>query len=299
MFLTTILSTKLVAVVGSAVVAVGSFSGVAYASNGAAPGDALYGLDCALEAVGFGDGGLEERIDEACKMSENGDVDEALKHVAEAVQEQEGSDEDGEAAAALLAAADAVLAEGSEQSLEVRTKVAEMLRWMATTEAEEKDFGQGVAERARGISGETDLPHGETDLPHGKGLSQAIAQAGEMLEDGNIVEALAVLAGAMEDEEGLDAKGDAKKGLEEAIEALQASNGGESEQVRALVAEMLQWTLTTEAEGKDYGQGMAERARQIAQAARGQLPPQAGGGVTLPPQADGGGKPADLPPQAR
>lgn len=39
-------------------------SGLAYAANGAKPGDLLYGLDLALEAIGIGDGGVEERLAE-------------------------------------------------------------------------------------------------------------------------------------------------------------------------------------------------------------------------------------------
>ncbi len=39
-------------------------SGLAYAANGAKPGDLLYGLDLALEGIGIGDGGVEERLAE-------------------------------------------------------------------------------------------------------------------------------------------------------------------------------------------------------------------------------------------
>ena len=39
-------------------------SGLAYAANGAGPGDLLYGLDLALETIGIGDGGTDERLAE-------------------------------------------------------------------------------------------------------------------------------------------------------------------------------------------------------------------------------------------
>ena len=62
MILSTILGTKVAAVIASAVVAAGGLTGVGFAADNAAPGDALYGLDCALERVGLGDGGAQERV---------------------------------------------------------------------------------------------------------------------------------------------------------------------------------------------------------------------------------------------
>lgn len=178
MVLPALLSTKLAAVVGSAVIAVGSFSGVAYASNGAAPGDTLYGLDRALENVGLGDGGLEERFTEVGDLMEDGLVDEGLSHGAEALVEEEDDldvDGDGEVSEkeeaagreALFAAAEAVLSHGSEQSLEVRTRVAEKLRMMANSELKGKEFGQAVSEMAHGMK--SDAEHGN----NGKGSEKA------------------------------------------------------------------------------------------------------------------------------
>ena len=48
----------------TSVLMVGSMTGVAWAADGAAPGDFLYGLDRALEAVGIGAGGIAERLAE-------------------------------------------------------------------------------------------------------------------------------------------------------------------------------------------------------------------------------------------
>lgn len=154
--------TKITIAVATTVVAVLSFAGVAYGANGAAPGDSLYGLDLALEKAGLGDGGLEERLTEAGELIDEGQVDEGLEHAAEALlEEQEGMDDGGDGdegedeglgrQEALLAAAEAVLANGSEQSLEVRTRVAERLRWMATTELTGKEYGQAVSRLARGL----------------------------------------------------------------------------------------------------------------------------------------------------
>lgn len=163
--------TKLTIVIATVVAALLGFTGVAYGSNGAAPGDPLYGLDCALENIGIGDGGLEERVGEAAQLIDEGQMDEALDLVEEALlEEEEESDENGDGEVdgeelrnrceALLAAADAVLSNGSEQSLEVRTRVAEKLRWMATTELKGKEFGQAVSQFKRGIADGEDVEHG-------------------------------------------------------------------------------------------------------------------------------------------
>lgn len=157
-------SRKTVAVALSALLLVGGLTGVAVAADGAAPGEGLYGVDLALEAVGIGDGHAGERIAEAAKLAADGNTAEALAHAAEAVVEVEGDDADeaSNAADALLAAADEVqLGNDNLQSQEVRDAVAEMLRWMAEQFATHegltgRDFGQGVADMARGIAGPPD-----------------------------------------------------------------------------------------------------------------------------------------------
>ena len=156
--------TKLVAIVVASIVALLAFAGVAYGANGAVPGDTLYGFDCALE----------ERLAEAGELMDKGQVDEGLALAAEALtDEQEEFEEDGDGEEngeegpgrreALLAAAEAVLANGSEQSLEVRTRVAEKLRWMATTELTGKEYGQAVSRLARALTLEGEEGEGLTD----------------------------------------------------------------------------------------------------------------------------------------
>ena len=114
-----------VALLGAALV------GTAAAADDAAPGDALYSIDRALEDVGVGDGGDEERIEEALELTEDGDSDGALELLAEEVDD---TDETG-SSAALLAAAAAIRENGSEASAEVHARVAAMLEWMASTDA--------------------------------------------------------------------------------------------------------------------------------------------------------------------
>ena len=45
--------------------------GLAYAANGAKPGDLLYALDRALEGIGIGDGGVGERLSESIALGQN------------------------------------------------------------------------------------------------------------------------------------------------------------------------------------------------------------------------------------
>lgn len=165
MFLSTILSTKLAAVIASAVVATGTLAGVGVAADHAAPGDTLYGLDCAMERIGLGDGGVQERLQEAVKMVERGDVEAGMNHVAQAVKNQAGLDDNGEANGALVAAANAVQnafqTANKGESQQIQAQVAEMLQWMSMNMAEgttgaNGEFGEGVAERACEIAGTAD-----------------------------------------------------------------------------------------------------------------------------------------------
>ena len=145
--------TKILVALGSVVVLLAAFAGVAYAADDAVPGDTLYGLDCALERAGWGDGGLQERLQEAEQLCVNGDIGAGLNHAAMAVANHAGLDQGGEGNGALNGAANAVQASSQGESEQVRARIAEMLQWMAQTEYQAEDFGQGVAERAREIAG--------------------------------------------------------------------------------------------------------------------------------------------------
>ena len=138
-------------------------TGVAFAADGAVPGDTLYGLDRALESVGVGDGGAAERLDEVRELVEDGRPEAGLAHIDEALTEAgfDGRDaaELTQAKAALQAASDAILGveEGSEHASEVRVGVSTLLQYMGENlgdgiGADGEDFGQGVAELANEIS---------------------------------------------------------------------------------------------------------------------------------------------------
>jgi hypothetical protein len=145
----------------SAVVLFGSVSGVALAADGADPGDGLYGIDRALERVGIGNGGVEERLEEARTLAGRGDVALGLRHAAaafedEAADDPSGGEVEGEgsggddigdgapgggepagdgatsnAGEALLAAAETVRSAGAERSQEVRDGVAALLTYLS------------------------------------------------------------------------------------------------------------------------------------------------------------------------
>lgn len=150
------LAWRLASTLGAGMLVVGLGSGVAVAVDGAVPGDPLYGVDRALEKIGIGAGGTSERIAEANQLLGRGQTVAALIHIAESLieaEDGEGSDTQlTEAANALRAAAVAVTSSDRGESDELRNAVAEMIEWMAEPGVEGREFGQGIAERARGIS---------------------------------------------------------------------------------------------------------------------------------------------------
>jgi hypothetical protein len=134
------------------VLAFSGLGGVAYAANGAAPGDFLYGLDRALEAVGVGNGGTAERLAEV-----------------KALVEGAGSEA---AQSALLAAAERIATLGEGEAAGPPEGVADLLTYLS--ENIDAIDGQAVAELARAIGGNVpagppeDTPAGPPeDIPAG------------------------------------------------------------------------------------------------------------------------------------
>jgi len=141
-------------------------TGVAVAANGAAPGDALYGIDRALERIGIGAGHVQERLDEANVLLSEGKATQALEHAAEALDEAaaaaEGNDLE-EARSALVEAAGRLLEtdQGGANELLVWDNVSILLDYLRenlgeSVGADGKEFGQDVADLARGITSERD-----------------------------------------------------------------------------------------------------------------------------------------------
>jgi hypothetical protein len=92
-----------VAIAGAALLVFVTMSGgLAYAADGAKPGDLMYGLDRALEAVAIGGGGATERLAEVEALIAAGAIADGLRHVSAVLDGHPDSDE---ARAALSAAA--------------------------------------------------------------------------------------------------------------------------------------------------------------------------------------------------
>ena len=122
-------------------------TGVSLASNGAVPGDPLYGLDMALEKVGIMSGGIAERVEEAEVLLGRGLAAQALTHLGSA-------SDDHVAADALLGAAQRLQAKADESdSIQDQSSVAALLNWIATNDPKSAGFGQTVAEMARELGG--------------------------------------------------------------------------------------------------------------------------------------------------
>ncbi len=149
---------KKMATVLAAVVLLTGMTGVAVASDQAAPGDPLYGIDQALESIGIGNGGVAERVAEARVLAAESKAAEALAHAAEAIAQDTNVEDASNASEALRSAAEEVQTGNDEaQSQEIRDAVAAMLQRMAELlELEELDgqaFGEEVSSMAKELGG--------------------------------------------------------------------------------------------------------------------------------------------------
>ncbi len=135
------LRTRAAAVTAALVLMFGG-GGAAFAANGAAPGDLLYGLDRALEAVGIGNGASAERLEEVKTLVEQGHADHGLEHATNIVSEDPG------AQAALLAAAERI--SGLDKAA-AHESVAPLLTYLSENVGSVD--GATVADLARAVGG--------------------------------------------------------------------------------------------------------------------------------------------------
>ncbi|MEN8235304.1 MAG: hypothetical protein ABFR89_10330 [Actinomycetota bacterium] len=145
---------RMATAVAAAALFVGSMSGMAVAADSAKPGDALYGIDRALESVGIGNGRAAERVAEVQALVDAGDLPRGLLHAAEIVKPQ-GPDHSA-ASTALSEAAERMSTIGSEQSTDTHEQVAELLSYLASN-ARSVD-GRQVAQFAREIGRPAEPP---------------------------------------------------------------------------------------------------------------------------------------------
>ena len=141
---------------------------MALAANGAAPGDALYGLDRALERVGIGSGSTNERLDEAVVIAAQGRSGEAVDHAIEALSRNSG-DSAAVAIGALTVASENLvhIQDTAHAASTANIRVSALLTYIAENIGKDvgtdgREFGQGVAQLARDI-GEGDGPTGAQD----------------------------------------------------------------------------------------------------------------------------------------
>jgi len=150
------LRTRAAAIVAAVLVTFGGLSGVAIAANGAAPGDALYGIDRALEAVGIGNGQSTERLHEVKALVDRGHPDRAVQHATDLVEDDSGAQE------ALLAAAERI---GGFDRNTTHEGVATLLTYLSENVGSVD--GPTVADLARSIRGNepSGPPEGVTPGP--------------------------------------------------------------------------------------------------------------------------------------
>lgn len=152
-------------------------SGVAVASDSAAPGDLLYGIDRTLESVGIGAGGASERVSEASTLLDRGQVQEAIEHVADETSADDFMS--AEATAALQAAAEAVAANGQGNTsvgASVGAMLDEISQMLQDDELDGAMFGRRVSELARSIRDEADPGEGAADPEPGNQGNQGQGQ---------------------------------------------------------------------------------------------------------------------------
>lgn len=152
-----------VAAMLTTVLLVAGSTGVAVAADTAAPGDGLYGLDRALENIGIGDGRAGERLEEANVLVAEGQPEEALMHVTEALAATD--DDVAQARTAVDAAIEDLETAGPEAGHPaIEEEVTALLDYLSENigtgvGADGREFGQGVADLARDIT-----PDDETEV---------------------------------------------------------------------------------------------------------------------------------------
>lgn len=149
----------------AAAVFLSGMTGVAVAADGARPGDVLYGLDRALEAVGIGAGGAAERVAEARALLEAGELSSAITQLTEVFEDSDSmngesfSPETVRASEALKGAVRNITDRGQGSGAdEARTEVARMLTRIAellkANDIDGAQLGETISEMARDIGGE-------------------------------------------------------------------------------------------------------------------------------------------------
>jgi hypothetical protein len=144
-----------------------SSSGLAFAANGAKPGDMLYGLDRAAEVIGIGDGGADERYAEAQALVAAGEMPGGLALASEILDRIPGGEE---AKPAVAEAAARLEHEPAGPASQAADQVGALLRIIHDgTIAGVVDIPT-VSSLAQEIGGPPGVPPGQTgEAPGGSG----------------------------------------------------------------------------------------------------------------------------------
>ena len=181
-----------VAAMLTTVLLIAGSTGVAVAADAAAPGDGLYGLDRALESIGVGEGGAGERLDEARVLVTEGQAEIALTHVIEALDAaDENVTQARTAVNAAIEALETAIPEGDDTAID--EGVTALLDYLTENigqgvGADGREFGQGVAELARGITSDdgTEVTERANDpAPNSGGQPEDDSGSGESPGTGN------------------------------------------------------------------------------------------------------------------
>lgn len=139
--------------IGATVVLSGT-GGLALAADSSKPGDTLYGVDRAFEAVGIGAGSVDERLDEAEALIAANEFSRGLDHATEAIESH--GDSSPAATAALVEAAQRVRASDGNLASSTKESVAGLLAYLSDNTGNVD--GQVVAELASQIGAGADRP---------------------------------------------------------------------------------------------------------------------------------------------
>ena len=149
-----------------------SSTGLAFAANGAKPGDMLYGLDRAAEVLGIGDGGANERIAEAHALVASGAVAGGLTHAAAVLP---ATPENDTAKAAIQKAATRVQGEPQGPSSFVAEQVGTLLSYLRVATAAGTvntgtlaGFAEAIGEPSAEAPGQTGETPGLTETTPGQ-----------------------------------------------------------------------------------------------------------------------------------
>ena len=150
-----------------------SSTGLAFAANGAKPGDMLYGLDRAAEILGIGDGGSNERIAEAHALVASGAVAVGLTHAAAVLP---ATPDNEMAKAAIQKAATRVQGEPQGPSSYVAEQVGTLLSYLRLATAAGTvntstlaDFAEAIGEPPTAEPGQGDEGPGTPENAPGQG----------------------------------------------------------------------------------------------------------------------------------